>query len=483
MEQIVARRHEKELIENLYGSQQAEFLAIYGRRRVGKTFLIRHLLSTRSLYFELTGLKGGSLKQQLYNFEIEFKRVFPDYIIPKKVANWLEALNLLREAIGKEKSEERIILFFDELPWLAAAKSGFLPALDHFWNRYFSDDARIFLIVCGSAASWMINKIVRHKGGLHGRLTANIRLLPFDLAETEQFLASRHIQLDRKQVVDIYMAIGGVAKYLTYLKKGYSSIQLISQLCFNGPLYREFDELYSSLFENYARHVAVVKALAEQKQGLTYTEIAAKTQLSSGGGLNTILKELEASGFIVPILPFGKKKKDTRYRLVDEYTLFYLQWISQAKSVGLRGADEEFWLRASTSPAGRAWSGHAFEALCLKQIKSIKKALQIGGISTRESQWSYTSSRESDDQGAQIDLLIDRADNCINLCEIKYSDADFQLEKKYAAELLSKKRIFIEKTATRKSVFLTFISPHGIKNKNFAFGIIHVELTLDALFV
>ncbi len=479
MENIFARQRELKILDGIYHSKQPEFLAVYGRRRIGKTFLIRQFFKKKGLYFELTGIKDGSLGQQLQSFSIEFSRVFgtPPTSPPK---SWIEGLNRLRQAIEKMPSTERIILFFDELPWLATRRSSFIQALEHFWNRYMSDDPRVILIVCGSAASWMIKKIIRNKGGLHGRLTAEIRLLPFDLSETEKFLQHRGITLDRKQLIDIYMAIGGVAKYLTHVEKGKSSLQVISQVCFDGPLFKEFDELYSSLFQHYNRHISVVKALAEITGGLTKAQICEATKISSGGGLTTILDELEASGFIVPIASFGKKKQEMRYRLIDEYSLFYLRWITQAKSVALSGVDENFWLKIGHSPAGRAWSGYAFESLCMKHIRKIKEALGISGVSTTESTWLYKASKNSDERGTQIDLLIDRADHCINLCEIKYTNEPFTIDQDYALKLQAKKSIFISKTNSKKSIFLTLITTYGVRGKEL--GLVDIELTMNDLF-
>lgn len=479
MEKIFARKRELETLKKIYSSQQAEFLAVYGRRRIGKTFLIRNFFKEKGHYFELTGIKNGSLKHQLQSFKIEFSRVFDERF--GAVSDWFEAFNELRIAIEKIPSNDRIILFFDELPWLATPRSGFLQALDHFWNRYMSDDPRIILIVCGSAASWMIKKIVRNKGGLHGRLTSQIRLLPFDLGETEEFLRYRGIELNRKQLIDIYMAIGGVAKYLTLIEKGQSSLQVVSKLCFSGPLFREFEELYSSLFEHHTRHINVVKALAVHSSGLSKTEICKAAGLSSGGGMNIILDELEASGFISPMCSFGKKKKEIRYRLVDEYSLFYLRWVSQAKSLDLSGVDEGYWLKIANTPAGRAWAGYAFEDLCMKHIQKIKAALGIAGVSTSESEWIYRPGKEKEERGTQIDLLIDRADNCINLCEIKYANDEFVIDKDYAKELRVKKSIFIEKSESKKSVFLTLITTFGVM-KNSVADMIDVELTIDDLF-
>jgi len=481
MDHIFARQREIRILEKIYQSKQPELLAIYGRRRIGKTFLIRQFFKKKGRYFELTGIKDGALKLQLQSFKIEFSRVFGRESTTK-VSDWFEAFNQLRIALEKISSQERIILFFDELPWLATPRSGFLEALDHFWNRYMSDDSRVIIIVCGSAASWMIKKIIQNKGGLHGRLTAEIRLLPFTLAETETFLQNRGVELNRKQLIDIYMAIGGVAKYLTLVERGQSSLQVVSQLCFDGPLFREFDELYSSLFEHHYRHVSVVNALSTRIAGLTKNEICEATGLSSGGGMTTILDELEASGFIAPISMFGKKKKEIRYRLVDEYSLFYLKWISQSKSVDLSGVDENFWLKMGNSPAGRAWAGYAFEGLCMKHIRNIKKALGIGAVSTSESEWIFRSAKESALQETQIDLLIDRADNCLNLCEIKYASDEFVLDKEYAAELCAKKRIFIEQTKSKKSVFLTLITTFGVKQSQAADEVVDIQLTMNDLF-
>lgn len=345
-----------------------------------------------------------------------------------------------------------------------------------------SDDPRVILIVCGSAASWMIKKVIRSKGGLHGRLTAEIRLLPFTLAETEKFLHNRGVELNRKQLIDIYMAIGGVAKYLTLVERGQSSLQVVSQLCFDGALFREFDELYSSLFEHYTRHISVVKALSLRTAGLTKTEICEATGISSGGGIGMILDELEASGFIAPICSYGKKKKDMRYRLIDEYSLFYLKWITQAKSVDLKGVDDNFWLKMGNAPAGRAWAGYAFEGLCMKHTRNIKTALGIGAVSTSESEWVYRPKEGETERGVQIDLLIDRADSCINLCEIKYASDEFVIDKDYAAELRAKKSLFIEKTKSKKSIFLTLITTFGVKKNVVSEGVVDIELTMNDLF-
>jgi hypothetical protein len=482
MAQIIARQQELHLLQKIYKSEKPEFLAIYGRRRIGKTFLIREFFRDKGVYFHITGVKDSPIKKQLRNFSEEFKRVFgrSPNTTPK---DWLEAFSLLREAIETAQGSNRLILFFDELPWLATHRSSFLQDLDYFWNRHASSNHRVILIVCGSAATWMIRKVIQDKGGLHGRLTATIQLKPFDLFETEQFLQSQDVVLDRRQVIDIYMALGGIPKYLTYVERGLSSTQIINKICFKGPLLDEFDELYSSLFENHERYVAIIRALSKRNQGLTKTEIFESTGIQPGGGMNTILENLEKSGFIMTVPSPGKTKKNVLYRLLDEYSLFYIKWVEQAKTSNIGGIDPNFWFNLEGSSEARGWAGYTFEGVCMKHIDSIKEALGISGIVTYTSGWTYKSTQKTGDKGTQIDLIIDRADHCVNLCEIKFSNDVFVIKKDYEKELRERKSLFIEKTHSKKTIFMTFITLYGISKEKGYFGIVDKELTMDDLFL
>ncbi len=483
MEQrIIARRDEIKTLDKLFNSGKSEFLAVYGRRRVGKTFLIREFFRNKGIYFHITGIKDAPVRKQLRHFAEEFKRVFKKPITAN-LKDWQDAFTLLQEAIDTLPGSERIILFFDELPWMSTHRSGFLQDLDHLWNRHLSDNNRVLLVVCGSVAAWMIKKVIQNKGGLHGRLTATLQLKPFDLCETEEFLKSQNIVLDRKQIVEIYMAIGGIPKYLTYAQQGLSSLQIINKICFTGALIDEFNELYSSLFENHERYVTVIRALAKKNQGLTKTEIFEETKIPTGGGMNAILEDLLQSGFIMVIPNPDKTKKNLHYRLIDEYSLFYLRWIEKAKTANIGGIDPHFWHNMSGSFEAKAWSGYAFEGICLKHTNALKKSLGISGIITQTSGWIYKATKESSEKGAQIDLVIDRADNCINLCEIKFTSDIFVISKDYESDLRHKKTIFAEKLHTKKTIFLTFITPYGISKKAGYFGIVDKELTLDDLFL
>ena len=481
---IVGRDRELEVLKEIHESTEPQFLAIYGRRRIGKTYLISEFFKDKGVYFEVTGMKDGTLTEQLFQFAYEFSRRFADgeRVTPPK--SWAEALQTLHSAIEKVEAGKKIILFFDEVPWLASPRSKFLNALEHFWNRYLSRNKNVVLIICGSSASWIIRNIINNKGGLHGRVTRRIRLLPFTLSETEQYLKSRQIELDRKQIIDVYMALGGVPKYLSYVRRGQSSAQIIDEVCFSpqGGLFNEFDNLYKSLFENYESHVAIVKALATKIDGLTKAELLEEVGLASGGSSSRVIEDLIDAGFLLYIPAFSQSKPKGIYRLIDEYSLFYLIWIEDTSKRGIGGTSKHGWIKKMDTPKWSAWSGCAFEAVCLKHIQKIKLALGIAGISTVETGWRYLPKRSEKRQGAQIDLVIDRADRCINLCEMKYSNHEFVIDKSYEEKLQSKKRVFKEQTETTKTLFMTMLTTYGVKKNVHYLSAIDQQLTMDDLF-
>lgn len=480
---IIGREQEKRILEKLYRSKESEFLAVYGRRRVGKTYLIHNFFKDRGLYFALTGQRDGDLRQQLENFAEVFGAAFLDGYAAAPPKSWNDALKQMASALDKHASEHKIILFFDELPWLASRRSGFLGALDYFWNSWASRKKNVIVIICGSAASWMIGKVLHHKGGLHNRVTERIRLMPFTLQETETYLKSRDIQLDRKQVLELYMAMGGVPHYLRQVENGQSAAQNIDRMCFtrDGALATEFDMLYGSLFDNPGQHIDVIRALAKKRSGLTRGALLRETKLGSGGGATKILEALEESGFISRNIPFGKKSNAAVYRLVDEYSLFFLSWIDTAPRAVFGSAPSGYWLRKSQHRAWSSWAGYTFEGICQKHLAQINRALGISGISTVESAWSYLPTGNAE-EGAQIDLLIDRADNCINLCEIKFSNFEFVIDKAYARDLRNKRDIFKARSRTRKTMFFVMITTHGTKENQYYEELISSQLTMDDLF-
>ncbi len=485
MNTIFGRHREIKVLETLCNSQISEFLAIYGRRRVGKTYLINEFFKNRGIYFELTGIKDANVHIQLNNFTIEFSDLFYKGIKQPVPSDWFEAFTQLRYQIESIKSNKKIILFFDEMPWLATPRSNFLQALDHFWNRYMSRDKRIILIICGSAASWMIKNVINNKGGLYGRISREIRLIPFELLEVEEYLKTRDIKLERKQILEIYMAIGGVAKYLSYIERGKSSAQIINDVCFTGSggLHKEFNKLYASLFNKHENHIKIIRELSKSRYGLTKDELLKKTGLKSGGTSSNIFTELEESNFIVYIPSFGKAKTNGKYRLIDEYSLFYLTWIEKAPDISMGGVEKDYWLKKYSSNSWSAWAGYSFESICLKHIEKIKKTLGISGVSTRESCWFLKHGRNSSEQGAQIDLVIDRADNCINLCEIKFHNSKFKPDRKFVKTQMNKIEQFRNSTKTKKTLFTTLITTYGAEENSYYNEIIDNQLTMNDLFL
>jgi uncharacterized protein len=482
-EKIVGRQAELNILDRTFNSRRAELLAIYGRRRVGKTHLIREYFRERGLYFELTGLHDAPKGVQLKNFARAFADLFHKGKIQNVPGSWDDAFDQLRKKIEALKSKGRVVLFFDELPWLATRRSGFLQTLDHFWNRYFSSLNNVIVIICGSAASWMINKVVSDKGGLHGRITRMIHLLPFTLGDTERFLNSLGIDLTRREIVEIYMAMGGVPQYLMQVEPGKSAAQVTNDVCFspNGYLYSEFFHLYASLFNNAEDHIKIVKTLSQKRVGMLREEILRKTGLTSGGRFAEILRELKEAGFIAYVPPFGNKTREGFFRLIDEYSLFFLTWIENAPGATLKPIESDYWLKRQNSQAWRSWCGYAFEALCMKHVPQIKSGLGIAAISTEESAWAFKATKK-EKRGVQIDLIIDRGDSCINLCEMKYHSAEYKISRKDVENLRHKKDTFKRESRTRKNLFTTMIACHGTRvDKNYN-AVVSNQVTVDQLF-
>lgn len=425
--------------------------------------------------FEFSGSHNASTKVQLQNFAREMTRVSGSPLPLAVPADWGEAFAQLQTCLSPQLTTSRKVLFLDELPWLDTARSNFLSAFSYFWNSWAVKQPHLLTIICGSAASWMIKNVVNSKGGMHNRITQTIRLLPFTLAEAESYLKSRHVQLDRYQLLQVYMAMGGIPHYLKNIQPGESAAQGIDRTCFtkDGVLRDEFGKLYNSLFDHAEHHVEVIKALAKKGKGLTRNEIIDACKLTNGGSTTTMLKKLVESGFISTYVPFGKTAKDMIYKLTDEYSLFYLKYIDGSKP----GANT--WLHLSSSSSWKSWNGIAFECICLKHTELVKKHLGIAGVRTTESVWRFV---EQYVPGAQIDLLIDRSDHTINLCEMKYSESEFLITKAYAEELKRKKEVFKRETKTKKTVFITMITTFGVQQNIHFIGNVDNQLTIDALF-
>lgn len=482
---IIGREREVALLKKQLASKEPQLIAVYGRRRIGKTHLIREFYRDKGVYIQFTGVQDGSMAEQLANLHDELCSLFGQWTDKPPPKDWREAFNRLVQSVKPLLKEQRVVIFFDEVPWLAST-SGFLKALEYSWNQHLGALPGLVVVLCGSSSSWMIQQVIQNKGGLHGRLTAKIHLQPFSLLETEQFLHHRGVRLSRHQIIELYMVLGGVAQYLKAVPPGLSTSQIVHQLCFSpqGLLFREFYPLYRSLFDQAERYVAIVQSLASQRYGLSQPLLLQKAGLSSGGSATKLLRELEESGLILYLPSLAGKKLATKkkggiYRLIDEYSLFYLHWIQNAAPSILTGLDPHYWTLQQQSQRWAIWAGYTFENICFRHIHQIKQALGLAAVATIESSWLAP---EACSGGAQIDLVIDRADRCINLCEMKFHSRPLVINRQLAEQLERKRKLFGEATATPKSLFTTLISSHGIAESSSFLHVIDQQITMEQLF-
>ena len=469
---MIGRKEEQAELQEIVESKQSEFVAVFGRRRVGKTFLIKEFFNNKFSFFH-TGIANSDMNLQLNLFNTSLNE-YGKVSYPKS-RNWVEAFANLTHLLKDVKTKGKKVVFIDEMPWMDTHKSGFVAALEWFWNAYVSAQKDIVLIVCGSASSWIMNKIIKNHGGLHNRVTQQIYLKPFNLMECEQMFLENGIAFNRHQIVESYMIFGGIPYYLSLFHKRYGLSQNIDNLCFKdkGKLTDEFENLYASLFKNYETHIAIVKVLSTKAKGLSREEISLSSKISNGGGLTRTLEELELSGFIRRYNSFEKKEKNAIYQLVDFFTLFYFNFMYDK-----RENDEHFWTNFIENARHRAWSGYGFEQVCLAHLFQIKQKLGISGVITRTAAWRSNDKKNY----AQIDLLIERNDNVINLCEMKYASEVFVIDKKYDEILRNKRGAFRSETTTKKSIHTTLITTYGV-NHNEYWGNIQSEVTMDDLFV
>jgi uncharacterized protein len=472
---FIGREKEQVILRAALDSSEAEMVAVIGRRRVGKTFLIKTAYANQ-LDFEVTGVQNAPLSEQLQNFAFRINTTFYKGKVKLRPRNWLDAFQMLILALENDKKEGKRVIFFDELPWFDSRKSGFIRALGFFWNSW-AVNQNVVVVICGSAASWMIQKVVYDKGGLHNRITRRVDVEPFNLYETEKFLQSRHVNLGRYQISLLYLAMGGIPHYLKEVEAGKSPAENIDKICFSksGVLADEFLKLYPALFDNAENHLAIIRALSQKWKGLTRKELLELSRLPDGGNTTLAIEELISSGFVSMYYPFGKTKKEVLYRLTDEYSLFYLHFIENNKQQG-----KHIWQDLSQTQLFKSWSGFAFESLCLKHIDQIKKALGISGVYAEAS--SFVFKGNDTEQGIQIDLLIDRKDQIINLFEIKFYNEIWQFDKANAADLREKIAIFKRISKTKKHIFLSVIATFGMRQNAHSLGFVDRILDLDALF-
>ncbi len=470
-ENIIGRKYEQDLLSICFESKKAEFIAIYGRRRIGKTYLVKQFFDD-TFDFYATGVYNISKSEQLKLWQRQLQKFSGQKCIKPK--DWFEAFNQLQEYIETLSGKEKIVVFIDELPWFDSHKSGFIRALELFWNSFAADRNGLKLVVCGSATTWMTNKLLGDKGGLHNRVTRPIRLAPFTLSETEEYLRSLNILWERKDILDTYMILGGTPFYLSLLRPELTLWQNIDELFFsqNATLNTEYEFLFKSLFKEATIYRRTVEILSTKLKGITRKELVEQLNINNNGKFSEVLDNLVKCDFLRKYQAFGKKERDMLYQLSDMYTLFYLRFVKN-----YYGLNKNAW---SNMEEGRrnAWSGYAFEQVCILHINQIRTALGISGIVSDVCSWCFRDKEQS----AQIDIIIDRADNAIDLCEVKYSDHEYEIKKEYAEWLRERRELFRQATGTKKSLRLTMIASGGVK-QNMYTSMLQGKLSLDNLFL
>ena len=472
-ELLIGRLDEINRLEQCVRETNAQLIILYGRRRIGKTYLITEFFDGR-FDFKLTGAYHESRETQLRHFAEELSDHLQRQIEPPR--DWPTAFRLLQHYLSSLLENEKHVVFLDEMPWLDTPRSGFMPAFEYFWNDYGSSVHNLVLIVCGSASSWMSKNIAQNKGGLFNRQTCSLYLRPFTLSETEQYLLYRNIKWSRYDIVECYMAIGGIPYYLSLLSPEKSLSDNIDNLFFKkrSELWNEFSQLYRTLFSNSENYIRIVEALSTKRSGLSRKEIARKTGIPENGKLTEMLNDLVHSDFVRVEACFGKKQNEMSYQLKDYYSWFYFKFIKDGY-----GRDEHFWRNAYRNPAKNVWCGLTFEQVCKDHIPWIKQKLGISGVLSEESSWQTRSNEEH--SGAQIDLLIDRRDHIINLCEIKYAAEEYVITRETDLDIRNKIAVFVAETKTKKTIQTTMITTYGVKPNHYS-NLINTQVVLDDLF-
>ena len=457
---FVARHEERQLLRSAFDADSSQFIAVYGRRRIGKTLLVREAFN-RSFTFQHAGLANSGLRDQLSAFSDSLREAgLNNFNGP---TDWREAFELLKNLI-RASEDVRKVIFIDELSWMDTPRSDLMTALESFWNGWASARTDVVLIVCASATSWMLDNVIHNKGGLYNRLTAQIGLRPFTLSECEQLIRAKGIRLNRHQIIECYMVFGGVPYYWDLLQKHLGLSQNMDRLFFTetAPLANEYRYLFSSLFRHPDDYLTIVTALGKRKAGMTRKEIAETTGLANSGSLSSKLEELQACGFIRRYRQFGKRRNGAMYQLIDNFVLFHYKFLDE------RSSDEHFWTNAYNSSSLNAWRGLAFERVCLEHVPQIKRALGISGVQTDVCAWTCEADDELGVYGSQIDLLIVRKDQTINLCEMKYTRDDYVLTGEEARAIRRKVSDFLNLTKTRSAVQVTLVTPFGLKRNTYA---------------
>lgn len=468
MDKIIGREQEYEKITTYLNSRRAEFVAIYGRRRVGKTFLVRSYFKDK-FDFYTTGVIDGTREEEL----AVFYNSLCDYgYTGSQPKNWIETFYALYTLLKTKKRRKRCVVFIDELPCFDTQHSGFVRAFGHFWNNYASRLGNIFLVVCGSATSWIVRNIIDNRGGLHNRITHEMHIHSFNLHDTELFFKAHKAKWTQLAITQMYMALGGVPYYLEMIDFGRSVAENIDALFFapDAELRREYGRLFKSLYRHPDQYMEIIALLSENKSGLTRKEISERLKLNSGSHLSNMLDDLVNCDFLRRYSN-GTKRNSCIYQVVDFYTLFYHQFCKQKTS------DKMLWQHSINTPKQNTWYGLAFERICLCHVWQILYALHLDTVRTECFSWRSSTSPDK----VQIDLVIDRIGGQTCICEIKYSQSEYNLTSAEETKIRNRIATYSGEMKPKDGVIGILITTFGLANKQATDTIQHI-VTLNKLF-
>lgn len=479
---IIARKNEIAILDSLMEEEFAQFIAVYGRRRVGKTFLIREYFGDKFTFFH-TAVSPRELKDRqpeyLYRIQLdEFAKSLKlyGYQSEEPIKDWFDAFDRLWVLIQSHPQKERLVLFIDEMPWLDTPRAGFMSALEHFWNRYASGRHGLLLIAAGSATTWMLDNLVNNNGGLYNRTNRDIHLHPFNLSETKAYYSKRGITMDAYDLVQAYMIVGGIPYYMSCFQKGLSLAQNIDAMFFSrgNKLEKEYERLFESMFTDNPKIKQIVECIAKHPYGITRKEIGQAIGAKDGGTFGKLLLSLEECDLITSFYNFGESKRNKYFKLTDPFCLFYLSFVIKHPT-----NNRTYWQDNQNLPKLAPWRGQAFENVCFIHQGQIKQALGIQGVHTEIFPWRYSS---PETRGAQIDMLIDRADRVVNVCEMKFTQGQFSIDKDYDEKIRNKIAAVTELTGGKRNPQMTLVTTYGLKNNMYS-GRIQKVVLMDDLFV
>ena len=472
---LVARISEISRLKEFYKSGKPEFVALYGRRRVGKTYLVERLFE-KEFAFNVTGIIEGSREEEDAVFLNALRRIG---YTGEPFKTWIDAFNILKALLQKKiRKGRRCIVFIDELPCFDTLRAGFVKAFGDFWNDWGCKHEEAMLIVCGSATTWMIKNIIDSHGGLHNRITHEMHIHPFNLAETEEYLLSQGVEWDRLSIVQLYSVLGGIPYYLSLIRKDDSIASAVDRLFYSedAELRSEYSRLFKSLYKSPEPYMKIIDALCSHKSGLTREEILEKMSGVDNGHLSEYLENLEKCDFIRLYYvkdSTGRKLKKTGgiYQMMDFFTVFHNSLLSRPST------DPHYWSNHLGTPSMNTWLGLSFERICMYHVPQIKQALGIDRIGTEYFSWRSRESAPS----VQIDLLIEREDRKVNICEIKYSETEYSLQKDEEAKIRSRIGAYKDESRTRYSLLPVLITTYGLKEGKYS-SLLKNVVTMEQLF-